>query len=118
MHMSYVDGFVIPVPKMNLKKYWPMAKLGKKTWMKYGALDYKECVGNDLKSKWGMPFPKLMKLKPEETVVFSFIVFKSKAHRDSVNKKVMKVMHEQCASLDMPFDAKRMVYGGFKTVVE
>lgn len=116
--MSYVDGFVIPVPKKNLKTYARMAKLGAKMWMKHGALDYKECVGDDLQSKWGMPFTKLLKLKPGETAVFSYIVFKSRAHRDRVNAKVMKEMEKLGQPPDMPFDMKRMVYGGFKTLVE
>jgi uncharacterized protein YbaA (DUF1428 family) len=87
-------------------------------WRKHGALDYKECVGDDLKTKWGTPFPRMMKLKPGETVVFSYIVFKSRAHRDRVNAKVMKEMEKMCESKDMPFDVKRMVYGGFKVLVE
>jgi len=115
--MRYVDGFVIPVPKKNLKAYLRMARMGAKTWMKYGALDYKECVGDDLESKWGTPFPRLMKLKPGETVVFSYIVFKSRAHRDRVNAKVMK--DEKMGDMkEMPFDIKRMVYGGFKVLVD
>ena len=115
--MSYVDGFVIPIPKKNLKSYARMAKQGAKMWMKHGALDYKECVGDDLQSKWGMPFPKLLKLKPGETAIFSYIVFKSRAHRDRVNAKVMKEMEKQGPPPEMPFDMKRMVYGGFKTLV-
>ena len=115
--MRYVDGFVIPVPKKNLKAYLRMARMGAKTWMKYGALDYKECVGDDLESKWGTPFPRLMKLKPGESVVFSYIVFKSRAHRDRVNAKVMK--DEKMGDMkEMPFDIKRMVYGGFKVLVD
>jgi len=116
--MSYVDGFVIPIPKKNLKAYARMAKVGAKTWMEHGALDYKECVADDLQTKWGTPFPRLMKLKPGETVVFSYIVFKSRAHRDRVNAKVMKEMEKLGGTPDMPFDMKRMVYGGFKTLVE
>ena len=116
--MSYVDGFVIPVQKKNLKTYARMAKLGATMWMKHGALDYKECVGDDLQSKWGMPFPKLLKLKPGETAVFSYIVFKSRAHRDRVNAKVIKEMEQMEPPKEMPFDMKRMVYDGFKTLVE
>jgi uncharacterized protein YbaA (DUF1428 family) len=117
--MSYVDGYVLPVPKKNIKAYIKMAKIGEKAWMKHGALDYKECVGQDLKSKWGTPFTTMMKLRPGETVVFSYIVFKSKAHRDSVNAKVMKEMEKMCdMSKEIPFDTKRMVYGGFKVAVE
>jgi len=109
---------VIPVPKKNLKAYARMAKQGAKVWMKHGALDYKECVGDDLQPKWGMPFPKLLKLKPGETAVFSYIVFKSRAHRDRVNAKVIKEMEQMPPPKEMPFDMKRMVYGGFKTLVE
>jgi uncharacterized protein YbaA (DUF1428 family) len=116
--MSYVDGFVIPVPKKNLKTYARMARQGAKMWMKHGALDYRECVGDDLQPKWGMPFPKLLKLKPGETAVFSYIVFKSRAHRDRVNAKVMKDPEMTGSPQEMPFDMKRMVYGGFKTLVE
>ena len=116
--MHYVDGYVLPVPKKNLNAYARMARMGAKIWLKHGALDYKECVGEDLKPKWGMPFPKMMKLKPEETVVFSWIVFKSRAHRDRVNAKVMKEMEKMGGMKEMPFDMKRMVYGGFKAIVE
>jgi len=116
--MHYVDGYVLPVPKKNLNTYARMAKMGAKIWLKHGALDYKECVGEDLKTKWGMPFSRMMKLKPGETVVFSWIVFKSRAHRDHVNAKVMKEMEKMGDMKDMPFDVKRMVYGGFKVIVE
>ena len=116
--MSYVDGYVVPVQKRRVKEYRKMATLGKKTWLKHGALDYKECVGDDLKPQWGKPFTRVMKLKPGETVFFSYIVFKSKAHRDRVNKKVMKEMAAMAAPPEMPFDGKRMAYGGFKTLVE
>lgn len=117
--MSYVDGYVLAVPEKNLKAYARMATMGAEVWMKHGALDYKECVGDDLETKWGKPFPKTMKLKPGETVVFSWIVFKSRAHRDRVNAKVMKEMDEKMGDTkDMPFDMKRMSYGGFKVLVE
>lgn len=116
--MHYVDGYVLPVPKKNLNTYARMAKMGAKMWLKHGALDYKECVAEDLKTKWGMPFSKMMKLKPDETVVFSWIVFKSRAHRDRVNAKVMKEMEKMGGMKEMPFDMKRMVYGGFKVIVE
>ncbi|MBI5674812.1 MAG: DUF1428 domain-containing protein [Nitrospirae bacterium] len=116
--MNYVDGFVLAVPKKNLNTYARMARMGAKMWLKHGALDYKECVGEDLVNKWGTPFPKMMKLKPEETVVFSWIVFKSRAHRDRVNAKVMKEMEKMGGMKEMPFDMKRMVYGGFKVIVE
>ena len=116
--MKYVDGYVLPVPKKNLKAYRLMAQKAGKVWRKHGALDYKECVGADLKTKWGTPFPRTMKLKPGEAVVFSYIVFKSRAHRDRVNAKVMKEMEKMCGPKDMPFDMKRMVYGGFKILVD
>jgi uncharacterized protein YbaA (DUF1428 family) len=114
--MSYVDGFLIPVPKKNVRAYRRMATMGLKAWMKHGALDYKECVGDDLAPTFGVPFSRLLKLKPNETAIFAFIVFKSRAHRDQVNKKVMQDMGD--VPKDMPFDMKRMVYGGFKTLVE
>lgn len=117
--MSYVDGYILPIPKRGLRAYRRMAEIGRKMWMKHGALDYKECAGDDLAPKWGTPFTGLLKLKPNETAVFAYIVFKSRAHRDRVNKKVMKEMNEMGGPpMDMPFDMKRMVYGGFKTLVE
>ena len=116
--MSYVDGYILPVPKKSVKAYRRMAEMGRDAWIKHGALDYKECVGDDLAPKWGTAFTRMMKLKPGETVVFAYIVFKSRAHRDRVNKKVMKEMSDMGGSKDMPFDAKRMVFGGFKTIVE
>jgi uncharacterized protein YbaA (DUF1428 family) len=117
--MKYVDGYVIPIPEKNLKTYARMAKVGAAMWMKHGALDYKECVGEEMETKWGKPFPQMMKVKPGETVVFSYIVFKSRAHRDRVNARVMKEMEKMGdMTKDMPFDVKRMVYGGFKVLVE
>ncbi len=113
----YVDGYVLPVPTKNLKAYLRMAKLGERVWRKHGALDYKECVGDDLDTKWGLPFARAMKLKLGETVVFSYVVFKSRAHRDRVNAKVMKDLAQSDVPKDMPFDVKRMVYGGFKVAV-
>ena len=117
--MSYVDGYILPIPKTHVRKYKTMATQGRNAWMKHGALDYKECVGDDLVAKWGTPFTKALKLKPGETAVFAYIVFKSRAHRDRVNAKVMKEMMAAGGSpKDMPFDPKRMVYGGFTTLVE
>lgn len=115
----YVDGFVLPVPK-NLKAYSRMAQKAGKVWREHGALDYKECVGDDLDVKFGMPFPRQIKLKPGETVVFAYIVFKSRAHRDRVNAKVMKDprLADSMDERSMPFDAKRMVYGGFRVLVD
>jgi uncharacterized protein YbaA (DUF1428 family) len=115
--MRYVDGYVLPVPRRNLKAYVRLARMAERAWRKHGALDYKECVGDDLKTKWGVPFPRTIKLKAGETVVFSYIVFKSRAHRDPVNAKVMKEMEKMGALKKMPFDTKRMVCGGFKVLV-
>ena len=118
--MSYVDGFVLPLPRKNMNAYRRMAQKAGKIWRDHGALDYKECVGDDLKVPMGMPFPKQLKLKPGETVVFAFIVYKSRAHRDKVNAKVMKDprLMASCDSKNMPFDCKRMCYGGFKVLVD
>jgi uncharacterized protein YbaA (DUF1428 family) len=118
--MKYVDGFVLPVPKKNLKAYRRMAHKASKVWQDHGALEYRECAGDDLGVKFGVPFPKQMKVKPGETVVFAWIVYKSRAHRDKVNARVMKDprIGGMCDPKDMPFDCKRMVYGGFKVLVE
>ena len=118
--MSYVDGFLLPVPKKNLPAYRRMAQKAGKIWRKYGALDYKECAGDDLNVKMGVPFPRQLKVKPGETVVFSYIVYKSRAHRDRVNAKVMKDprIQNMMDPKDMPFDVKRMAYGGFKVLVD
>lgn len=119
--MTYVDGFVIAVPRKNLSAYVKLAQWGKRTWMKHGALDYFECVGDDLKVKkgCGVPFTKLAKLRKGETVVFSFIVYKSRKHRDAVNRKVMKdPSMAGMADMAMPFAMDRFSYGGFKTVVQ
>ncbi len=118
--MKYIDGFVIAVPKKKLKAYMAMSKKAGKVWMEYGALEYRESAGDDLKVKFGMPFATTVKAKKDETVVFSWIVYKSRAHRDRVNAKVMKDkrVHEMCDPKDMPFDPKRMAYGGFKIMVD
>ncbi len=118
--MKYVDGFVIPVPKKNLAAYLKMARLGTKVWREYGALEYRECIGDDLKIK-AMPtsFPAKLKLKPNETLVFSWIVYKSRAHRDRVNAKVMKDPRmNSFAPKSMPFDMNAMLMGGFKVIVD
>jgi uncharacterized protein YbaA (DUF1428 family) len=119
--MSYVDGYVLPVPKKKLAAYRRLAQQGARIWKKHGALDYKECVGDDLNPKWAtIKFPQTVKAKPSEKVVFSFIVFKSRAHRDRVNAKVMKdplMSPDQFKDKPMPFDIKRVAYGGFKTLV-
>jgi uncharacterized protein YbaA (DUF1428 family) len=118
--MKYVDGFVLPVPKKNLPAYRRLARKAATIWREHGALDYKECVGDDLNVKMGLPFPRLVKPKPGETVVFSYIVFKSRAHRDRVNAKVIKDprIAKMCDPKTMPFDCKRMAYGGFKVLVD
>jgi uncharacterized protein YbaA (DUF1428 family) len=118
--MAYVDGYLLAVPKKNLPAYKKMASVGSKVWRDHGALEYRETVGDDLDSKWGEPFPKLMKLKPGETAVFAWIVYKSKAQRDKINAKVM-TDPRLAALMDpkkMPFDMKRMSVGGFKMLVE
>ncbi len=117
--MSYVDGFVLPVPKKNLAAYKKLALKASKLWREHGALEYRECVGDDLAVKMGVPFPKLAKAKPGETVVFAFVTYKSRAHRDQVNAKVMKDprIMALCDPKKMPFDCARMSYGGFKTIV-
>ena len=118
--MRYVDGYVLPVHKKNLLAYARMAKKAGKIWREHGALEYRECVGDDLKVKFGAPFPRLAKAKPGETVVFSWIAYKSRAHRDRVNAKVMKDPRIKglCDSKSMPFDVKRMAWGGFEVAVE
>ncbi len=117
--MSYVDGFVLPVPKKKIKAYRSMAKKASKVWRDHGALDYMECVADDVKPGKVTSFPQSVKLKAGETVVFAYIVYKSRAHRDRVNAKVMK--DPRLASMmdlkAMPFDTKRMIYGGFKVMV-
>ena len=118
--MRYADGFVIPVPKKNLKAYRAVAKKFGKVWKEHGALDYKECLADDVKmGKW-TSFPRSVKLKPSETVVFAWILFKSRKERDRVNAKVMKDprLAKMMDVTAMPFDAKRMIYGGFKVLVE
>ena len=118
--MTYVDGFVVPVPKKKLGTYRRMAKKAGKVWREHGALEFRECVADDVKvGKW-TSFPRSVKLKPGETVVFSWIVYKSRAQRDRVIAKVMKDkrLAEMMNPKAMPFDAKRMIYGGFKTLVE
>lgn len=117
----YVDGFVIPIPRKNLAAYKKMARWGARMWMEHGALDYAECVGDDMKkTKWSMAFPKMVRPRKGETILFSFIVFKSRAHRNLVNKRVMKEMMKDPKNKNMkpPFDMKRMAYGGFKTIVK
>ena len=115
----YVDGFVIPILKKNVNVYRRMAQKAGKIWRDHGALEFRECVGEDLNIKMGKPFTREIKTKPGETVIFSYIVFKSRAHRDRVNARVMKDPRlAKMMNQPMPFDVKRMLYGGFKTIVE
>ena len=114
----YVDGFLLAVPKKNLRAYEKMARVGAKVWREHGALEYRECAGDDLNVKMGRPFSKLLKLKAGETAVFSWIVYRSKAHRDRVNAKVMKDPRMNAfEGKPMPFDFRRMSFGGFKVLV-
>jgi uncharacterized protein YbaA (DUF1428 family) len=118
--MPYVDGFVVPVPKRKLQAYRTMARKAGKIWREHGALQFRECVADDVKPGKVTSFPQSVKLKGGETVVFSYIVYKSKADRNRVVAKVMK--DKRLASMmdpkSMPFDGKRMIYGGFKTLVD
>jgi uncharacterized protein YbaA (DUF1428 family) len=117
---NYVDGFVLAIPKKNTAKYVKMASEAKEVWMKFGALDYKECLINDASPKdVTLTFPKMVKTKPGEAVWFSFIVYKNKKHRDTVNKKVMAFFDKKYkdANMDMPFDMERFSYGGFEVKV-
>ena len=118
--MAYVDGFVVPVPKKKLQVYRNMARRGGKIWLEHGALQFRECVADDVKVGKRTSFPRSVKLKSGETVMFSYIVFKSRSHRDRVNAKVMKDprLADMMDPKAMPFDAKRMIYGGFKVLVE
>ena len=118
--MKYTDGYVVPVPKKNLQLYRRIAQAAGKIWREHGALEYRECAGDDLDVKMGVSFPRTVKVKSGETVVFAWIVFKSRAHRDAVNAKVMKDprMAKMMDKGPMPFDYKRMVYGGFKIIVD
>ena len=117
--MSYVDGFVLPVPEKNLAAYRRLARKAGAIWKEHGALEYVECVADDVKAGKHTSFPQSVKLKPGEVVVFSWIVYKSRAQRDRINKKVMadpRLMDMKPG--DMPFDGKRMFWGGFKPIVE
>jgi uncharacterized protein YbaA (DUF1428 family) len=118
--MAYVDGFVVPVPKKNLAAYRSMARKAGKIWREHGAIEFRECVADDVKvGKW-TSFPRSVKLKRGETVMFSYIVYKSRADRDKVMGKVMKDkrLAKMMQGKAMPFDAKRMIYGGFKSIVD
>jgi uncharacterized protein YbaA (DUF1428 family) len=118
--MPYVDGFVLPIPKKNLAAYRRMARLAGKVWREHGALEYRECIGDDMQTKVGVPFPRLAKVKRGEIVAFSWIVYRSKAHRDRVNAKVMNDprLAKSMDGKPMPFDVKRMAWGGFNVLVD
>ncbi len=118
--MSYVDGFVVPVPEKNLEDYRKLARKAGKIWREHGALEYRECVADDVKPGKRTSFPQSVKLKEGEVVVFSWIVYKSRAQRDRVNKKVMSDprLADMMDPKKQPFDAKRMFWGGFKVFVD
>ncbi len=114
----YVDGFVLPIPKKNAEAYRRIAQKAGKIWREHGALEYVECIGEDVKPGKLTSFPQSVKLKPGEVVWFSFIVFKSRRHRDRVNAKVMADTRLKMEPQSMPFDGKRMIYGGFEARVD
>jgi uncharacterized protein YbaA (DUF1428 family) len=117
--MAYVDGFVLAVPRRKLAAYRRISRAAGKVWREHGALEYRECVGDDLKTKMGVPFPRLARVKPGEAVVFSWILYKSRAARDRVNAKIMKDPRiTKAMAQAMPFDMKRMAYGGFRVFVD
>lgn len=118
--MAYVDGFLLPVPTKNITLYRSIARKAGKIWREHGAVQYVEAVGDDLEAKYGVSFTKTIKAKADETVIFAWIVFKSRKHRDSVNAKVMKDprMNKIMEESEMPFDMKRMAYGGFNFLVD
>ena len=115
----YVDGFVLALPRRNVAAYQRLSRRASAVWREYGALEYRECVGDDLKVKGGVAFPRLARCRPGETVVFAWISYRSRAHRDRVNAKVMKDprIARMMSSRVMPFDFKRMAYGGFRVFV-
>ena len=118
--MPYVDGFVLVVPRRKLPAYKKMAQKAGKIWREFGALEYRECVGVDLKAPFGLPFPKLTKLKAGEAVVFAWITYRSKGQRDRITKRVMEDprLAKMMDPASMPFDMRRMSYGGFKMMVD
>jgi len=118
--MPYIDGFVVPVPKTKLDDYRKMARKAGKIWLEHGALEFRECVADDVKPGKLTSFPQSVKLKPGELVVFSYIVYRNRSARDKINKKVMEDprLNDMMSGKDMPFDGKRMIYGGFETLVD
>ena len=116
--MRYVDGFVLPVQKKNLAVYKRLARKAGKIFREHGALEYRECVGEDLNIKGFVSFPKRVRVKPGETVIFAWIGYKSRAHRDRVNAKVVKDPRLADMGASMPFDVKRMLWGGFEVLVD
>lgn len=116
---KYVDGFVLPIPKKNLKAYVKLAKLCAKVWREHGAIDYVECVADDVQVGKTTSFPQSVKLKKNEVAIFSYITYKSRKHRDQVNRKVMvdPRMANMMSEASKVFDTKRMIYGGFKTII-
>lgn len=117
---TYIDGFVIPVPKDKLDEYLSIAEKAGEVWRDHGALEYYECVGDDMEAKDMISFPQLANCSPDEVVVFSWIMYRSREHRDEVNAKVMADprLEEMMKSENQPFDCKRMAYGGFKVLVK
>ena len=116
----YVDGFIVPVPKKSVDAYRRMARKAGKIWREHGALDFHECIADDVKKGKLTSFPRSVKLKPSETVMFSWITYKSRKERDRINAKVMndKRLAKMMDIKSMPFDAKRMIFGGFKSIVD
>jgi uncharacterized protein YbaA (DUF1428 family) len=115
--MAYVDGFVLPIPKKNVAAYRTVARKAGKIWREHGALEYIECIADDVKPGKFTSFPQAVKLKPDEVVAFSWIVYRSRSHRDKVNAKVMADPRLKMDPASMPFDGKRMIFGGFKPLV-
>ncbi len=115
---TYVDGFVLPLPKDKIEAYRAMSQKAAIVWKDHGALDYRECIGDDMNIEGTLSFPAMMNTQPDEIPVFAWITYKSREHRDEVNKKVMADPRLECDPENMPFDCKRMAYGGFKTLVE
>ena len=118
--MAYVDGFLLPIRRRNIGRYKKLAQLAARVWREHGALEYRECAGDDLKVKMGTSFLRASRARAGETAVFAWIVYKSRAHRDRVNKKVMKDARiaKMMDNKKMPFDVKRMAYGGFRVIVQ